>query len=395
MGCRMRIRATFCWVAILIGALQGSSPASLRAQNSQPPGSNSFLGFSPGEVRRYSLGPSDSLLAGELAEWSIGLDSLLSRSSRAIFALEYRWQAPRLVGVEPPIGVITSIESTGELTLDAHGFPVDSQTHTTVTRAGYGTESHSVHYRFRGETLHKSVAVGHDTWSLEISILDHKDLDIEHRRGLLAYNPTIRPDCYDPGRYVAQAPARSPTFPAVARPRSPSISVPAVSRNYDFVCDGRNDMIFANPGLLGFAAPLLAESEGDHEFLFFTPLWPLADLGIRAQASFGTTSTGLGGANVVSSRGFDAIVGDRMEPERGPAAARSAANNFEKTRVRALRPRGLEIDGVLFEATPLEIGGPIRRAWLDPDGRVLRVDLEDSLATGPRFVRLLPPRELQ
>lgn len=331
----------------LTGRTAPAQPAAVQPQSPRPATAQyeRAFGYELGEERRYVLEPQKSLRPGESAWWSIVLDDISGEGDdmRIVFTLEHeRSELIRDVfgGVN---GRLQVVEVTGRLTVNRFGFPVRlviSEQHDLSGETGSQSEIRTTLFTFDGERLVKQVRINGREWKFNISIASHDDLDLEVPYGMYPYVPTgLR--CLG-SRGTPGRPAR---------------------------CAG-GDPAFANPGLLSLALPVMWEEQvNEKEFLFFMP------------AGVGTLPAGL------------------MNMSGWLRRERDSLNNFtryyEKTDFEVKDyAQGVEIGPRTVDAWRLDGSGQMGEFYTDPDGRVLRVDLEPHPVTyGERWIRLLFPSE--
>ena len=70
-------------------------------------------------------------------------------------------------------------------------------------------------------------------------------------------------------------------------------------------------------------------------------------------------------------------------------ALREHGGYFESTRLELGESETVEVGPRNMHAWALEVGRPVRKAYIDPDGKVLRIDIEPSIARyEDRWIRL-------
>lgn len=316
--------------------------------DSRPPTGAQYqraFGYDLGEERRYVLEPQKSLRTGESASWSIVLDDISGEGDdmKIVFALEH--QRSELIrdvfgGMS---GRMQVVEITGRLTVNRFGFPerlVISEQNDVSGEMGSQSEVRTTLFTFDGERLVKQVRINGREWKFNIAIASHDDLDLEVPYGMYLYVPTGLRCLGSPG--TPGRPAR---------------------------CAG-GDPAFANPGLLSLALPVMWEEQvNEKEFLFFMP------------SGVGTLPAGLMNMSGWLRRERDTL--------------RNFTRYYEKTDLEVKDyAQGVEIGPRTVDAWKLDGSGQMGEVYTDPDGRVLRVDLEPHPVTyGKRWIRLLFPSE--
>lgn len=361
----------FCTPAMALFALVAASAASTSnapaaadvgvVDTSAFQSSTSFLGFRPGEERRYVLGPPEALYSGEQAYWSIRLREMIGDPPDGIFELTHQWQHGD-TRAELPIGTIVSVESEGELRVNSYGFPLELRFRTKRHLAGWGDEAYAVRYRFEDRRFLKHIAMdGHDLEHV-VATLGGPDLDLSVPMGMYALVPTAV-DC----SYALPPDARRAASFAPPQRSPGSATSPAVPSSPLRFADNSacREQLFANPGLISLMLPVLwEEGSGEHEYLLLTPAGPFGTPGFSGSSLQSGTSSPGGGTNIAAGSEFD--------HER----AVSARANSDTDKLHYI------------ERVRVEVGSRTRDAWLfdgmraldavyvDDDGVVLRVDLD-------------------
>ncbi len=310
-----------------------------------PGQSDRAFGYEVGEERRYVLEPERSLRPGESAWWSIVLHDIRGEGddTRIIFDLEHERSELIRDLFGGSVGRMQVVEVSGRLTVNRFGFPerlVISEQHDLSGEMGSQSEIRTTLFTFDGERMVKQVRLEGREWKFNIAIASHDDLDLAVPYGLYPYVPT--------------------GLRCLGNPSSPG----RPSR-----C-AEGDPAFANPGLLSLALPVMWEEQvNEKEFLFFMP------------SGVGTLPSGL-----MNMSGW-------MRRERD--TLRNFTRYYEKTDLEVMDyAQGVEIGPRTVDAWHLDGSGRMGELYTDPDGRVLRVNIEPHPVThGKRWIRLLFPSE--
>ena len=186
----------------------------------------SLLGFQVGEERWYALGPPETLVEGEAAEWGIKLHHIEGDGAapRAVFDLDYTRREPF-----GPLRVSRVTRSIwAELTVNQAGFPVRIVVGERVESGEIITE-----YTYERGGYRKTIRWPETELTVDLRVpgLDADD----EPRGVYAFLTQIADRRFDGGKAF-------------------------------------NDSVFANPGLLSLVMPRpLPADETDREIVFMTP----------------------------------------------------------------------------------------------------------------------------
>ncbi len=120
---------------------------------------------------------------------------------------------------------------------------------------------------------------------------------------------------------------------------------------------------FTHPALLGMALPEVLTDDWELRGLFFRPTYPVRHPG----------------------SGFARLERDKL------AAVR---RNFVKRTLKAADMTELEIGSRVLNVRRIDVSGPLRAAYVDDFGRVVRIDLDpDPITNKNRHIRMLFPSE--
>jgi len=351
-----RKRAQHVVVAALLGALlavaNGSVAGPLRvgdpavaAGESVAPQNDRAFGYEVGEERRYVLEPESSLRTGESAWWSIVLEGIDGEGDDVHMTFLLEHQRSELIrdvfgGMS---GRMQVVDIEARLVVNRFGFPeqVVIQEQTDVSgEMGSLSDVRTTIFNFDGERMVKQIRIDGRVWDFNIAIASSDDLDVEVPSGMYAWVPTALRCLGAPGE--------------IGRP---------------YRCD-TGDPAFANPGLLSLALPVMWEEQvNEKKFLFFTP------------TGVGTLPGGLMDMNRL------------MRRERDTLANYQRYFNEKELTVKEFVP-GAEIGPRSVDAWLLDGSGELREIWAEPDGRVLKVNLDPHPVTrGSRWIRLQFPSE--
>lgn len=309
----------------------GEAPPS-RAQDDRA--ALDWFGYRVGEERRYRLEPVDDLRPGEGAEWMIRLAEVRETESGpvATFQLAHERADNRvanLIGGQRREAVLVE----GTLQVNADGFPLELEFSERQRISGenpYIGARRQIRYLFRDGEIHKELELGDRDWDFGIRPVRHGSVDLGAPRGIFPFLPS--------GLSCLEAQGECPHEPA-----------------------------FANPGLLSLMLPTLQELEEQRgDLVFFKPI------------GFGGNPLGLIDVREWARRERDTRANYRRY--------------FDVLSVRLLESTSVEVGGRQLHAWRLEVEGSTRTVYLQPDGTVLRVDLDASAANaGRRWIELQLP----
>ena len=391
----------FSGVALLAASALERAPSRTMASLAAAPGQGEkFLGYEVGEERRYVLGPPESLLRGEMGTWSIRLEQVYETEGEpeAVFALQHEWQGPQPT-MEVPLRTVMRVQSEGTVRVNAHGFPLFIRYETVRHLAGMGNEGYTIDYRLEdgNRRYEKRTTKDGERWYQSVPIRNHDTVDRNVPAGLYAFLP-VAPGCMD--RYIATYELQGNVGPqpkSAASPPSPQTLGPTTVRVADNAdCE---ESLFANPGLLSLAMPVLWEAQGERQYVFFTPIGPVGEPvgGVAFGLPGGGTPTGIGGLSP----------GRIPDPRMPNSMPNSMLNSAPRVGGLPLSPSSYhEIEKLTFiERVSVRVGSRTRDAWLiensndigpiyiDDEGGVLRIDLPALAGSGQRYLRMLWPSE--
>lgn len=329
----MRHRITITALAAIVATAAALLSVAVSAQAPAP---EAAFGYRVGEERRYVLGPPDALDPGEWAEWSLRLDRLEDGEEGWLARFEFSHERmERVPGSGDPTELIT-VTVNGELTTNLDGFPLGIRFQQEFSLrgevlSGEGTRRIEYTYDRKKKRYEKVVEVGRRDWDFDFGIAKYGELDLDAERGLYVFMPT-----------------------ALACLGSSSSACNEV------------DPTFANPGLLSLAMPtLLEESDGEREFMFLMPT------AIPTSPFFASS-----GAGPWLSRERDSIG--------------NLARYFDQRKLKLGASTEVEVGPRTMHAWKLDVGGGIDDVWVEPEGRVLRIDLETTYdIRADRHIRLV------
>jgi hypothetical protein len=337
-----------------------------------------IFGFDLHEERIYVMGPPESLAPGEMATWVIRLDRIEGegRSLRAVFGLQHERKGPHSRDYLPPSGAFRIGKIYAELVVNAYGAPLELRYVSQRYFLDAGEEIFEVGYELDKDRYKKDVRVDGGDWDLKVDIPRHPSLDLKVPEGLF-----------------------------VAAPESIACLEWAISgeANADACNELNIDPTFANPGLLSLLLPALREAGGDAELLLFTPTRP--DLAPGGSGGIPLNIVpivpgipGVGGGSIFTNGipGLDwgrfIIGGSKTSGDRD--RAENPARYFQPSRMRILGQSQVEVGPRNLEAAELRMSTYPFAAWIDEQGKVLRIDVTDVAPEGERrWLRLLFPSE--
>jgi hypothetical protein len=314
----------------------------------------SAFGFGVGEERRYVMGPPRALAAGEEARWSLRLDGLSGDPPVAAFHFTHERRIPIPGGrslVERGAthsGDILEAFANGTILINGHGFPEQVTFTTSGSLYGLRPAHYAAQYRFDDGAYNKRVRIRDRDWSISIPTSTHPDLDFAVPAGLYLFLPADL-ECTVPYLF-------GPTYLGLS--------------SYRLRCEA-SEPAFVNPGLLSVALQIvLSDSTEVGDLLFFTPLKPEIYPGVIAGSEFEDVKA-------------EHIVGEYDK-----------RNYYEHLRLRFDRTLDLEIGNRTVNAVRWSAEGDLEAVYVDPEGRVLRIDLgRDPLTGKDRWIRMLFPSE--
>lgn len=318
----------------LVAAVTGSG---------QAPQPTTAFGFEPKEVRRYVLGPADKLAPGELADWSLRFEQFEESGDQtlALFTFTHD-RLERLEGTFNSRSQLLSVAVEGSLRTNLAGFPLLVQYTQRFAFDGDETQDsgrRTITFAYDDESRRytKTIKVGNNDWDFKVAVPKHKHLDLDTPRGLYMYLPGAL-GCLGDSR------------------------VECVER----------EPALGNPGFLSLALPALEELEdaekAEREFLFLMPV------GLSA-SPFLPVSTGRW-----------------MSHERDRLSNIKRYFEFAKLQLKASEQ--ITVGPRTMHAWEVDMCCGIDQAWVEPGGRVLRVDLEPTVFNPEeRSIRYVFPSE--
>ncbi|HJO04340.1 MAG TPA: hypothetical protein QGG47_10225 [Acidobacteriota bacterium] len=321
-------------LAVVVAGAVVARPQAMRT--------DSAFGFRPGEERRYILGPPDAVASGEVAEWWIVFDGLGEQDGTKIADFRFGHDRLELIrGALRPTDQLMSVHVEGRLRVTLDGFPMRVEFEQRFEQRGERMAQDSRRivtftYSEADKRFRKDVKAGTRDWDFKVSVPGYRHMDLDRPSGLYAWMPS---------------------------------SLGCLGTSLGMCIEA--DPAFANPGFLSIAMPTLFEQidpEGDakkveREFMFFMP----------------------GGIPVSPFR--PVVVGDWLSRERDNFSNRD--RYFDTWKLELGSSTDVEVGPRTMHAWELDVGFGIDRAYVEPDGRVVRVDLEPTLHTDKRWIRLL------
>jgi hypothetical protein len=342
------LRSASIAAALLVLTAVGSSSAAERAPAGAPPGEtaqqdrprpSAAFGYDLGEERHYRLGPLSALASGEAADWTIRLARFIESPDG--WQVEFEFTHDRIERV--PGGYnqsdLIGVNVYGSMRTNLDGFPLQIDFVQELSLSGETLSSSDVRrigYRWDPDDrrFRKEVKLGKRDWDFDFGVARYDHYDEERPRGVYVYMP----------------------------------SALGCLGSSQFTCF-ENDPAFANPGFLSIVFPALMDAErGEREFLFLMP-------------------TTIGAPPFVQ-----AMSGDWLSRER--SSFDSVTRYFDRTRIRLGASEEIEIGPRTQHAWAMDIGAGIDKVWIEPEGRVLRVDLDTTRDnTDKRYIRYVFPFE--
>lgn len=326
--------------ALAVAGTFVTSVAGTPWQEGPPDGADSLFGYAPGEERLYQIGPPDSLMPGESAEWSVRFARTRETENglEADFEFSHR-RFEVLTGSLNAAQEILEIRVDGTATFNRDGFPLQVRFQQQFLNRGErtaqdGRRSVSFVYEPDRKRYRKELAVGKQDWDFNFAIPGYDELDLDSQRGLFLYLPS--------------------SLGCIGSARATCVE---------------SELAFANPGFLAMVLPyLLEEEKTERDFLFFMP------------SSIGATP-------------FRPVIGGRwLSRERNNLG--NQKRYFERWKLKLGESEEIEVGPRKMHAWRLEMGGGIDRIWIEPGGRVLRIDLETTMGNADkRYIRLVFPFE--
>lgn len=314
--------------------------AAALAQPAQAPRPDTAFGFEPRELRRYRIGPPDSLALGETAEWTLRFDGFEypAGETLAVFSFTHE-RFERIPGTFGNVIQLLSVLVEGRLKTNLAGFPLHVQYTQRFIDQGEemdGTGRRFVRFRFdrQEKRFVKTVRVGTQEWEFKFGVPKQKHIDLEIPRGLYMYMPGAL-GCLGETRVICVE-----LEPALA-----------------------------NPGFLSLALPALEElEEAKREFVFLMPV------------------------SLAASPFHRLMAGPWLSRERDRLGNIQRYYEFIKLKLEASAQ--IEVGPRTLHAWKLDMCCGIDQVWVEPGGRVLRVDLDTTMLNpDDRFIRYVFPFE--
>lgn len=324
----------------LLAATALGASAVVSALAAQAPVPDRALSFEVGEERTYRIEPAESLGLGESAEWSIALRSIVEDEGQFVANFEFFHERfEHVPGSFDPNGAIMVVQVEGRLRTNLAGFPLwlEYEQEFNVDRSeAFDNGRRTIRYTYEGDGRYrKLIKAGRQDFDFKVGVPDYKHMNLEGPQGLFLYMPTAL-DCLGTARRtcIEQEPA------------------------------------FANPGFLSMLASELEELEANNEreFMFFMP-------GSVGQSPF-HPMTG----------------GDWLSRERDQIS--NMQRYFEIAKLELGTSWDVEVGPKTLHAWELDMCCGIEQAYIEPSGRVVRVNLERTTTNSDRrYIRLVFPFE--
>jgi len=372
-------------ILLLAALLFVSSGAAV--SGTQPPQGDRFLGFEIGEERRYVMGSDNEMAMSVRGRWSILLEEVfeVDGGREALFVLDHEWQAGEALG-EIVIGRIRNVKSEGYVRVNAYGFPLMIQFHTTRHLDGMGVEGYTVDFTLDedGKRYEKRTTLRGERWNQSVGVRNHDTIDREGRSGLFTFLPTA-PGCLDSlvqrydqsgSTYLAPRSAGSSGTPMTSLPRTLK-----VTDNSD--CE---ESMFAHLGLLSLAMPAFWEAQGEREYVFFTPVGPEGSPDSRVALGAGSAGSPYGPGSVNNP----GSLGPNMNRLEAPML--SAASYYDTETLKFVERVSVRIGSRTVDAWLVELSSRFGPIYVDDDGGVIRMDLPSQGDIG-LYIRMLWPSE--
>jgi hypothetical protein len=328
-----------CAMAGVAGMTLASPGAAVPASAQDAPEPTSAFGYRVGEERHYRLGPFDSLASGEAADWSIELEKFIETPDGWNVLFEFTHDRIERIPGSMDAADLIGVNVYGSLMTNLDGFPLEIDFVQELSLAGETLSDSDVrHVAYRWDPdarrFRKNVKIGRRDWDFDFGVARYDYWDEERPRGVYTYMPSAL-SCLGSSRYACF----------------------------------ENDPAFANPGFLSIAFPALMEAErGERDFMFLMP-------------------TTVGTPPFVT-----AATGDWLSRERSGFEA--LQRYFDETKLKLGASGDVEVGPRTQHAWELEMGAGIDRIWIEPEGRVLRVDLDTTRDNSDeRYIRYVFPSE--
>jgi len=324
---------------ILLIAATVSIAAAVASAAAQSPLPIRALSFEVGEQRSYRMGPAESLGLGESAEWSIALRSIVDENGQYVANFEFDHERFEVVpGSFNPADGLMIVNVAGRLRTNLAGFPLwleYTQDFDVGTAESSDSGRRTIRFVYEGDGKYrKYIKAGRQDWDFKINVPGYKHMDFDAPQGLYLYMPS--------------AIACLGTSRATCLDQEPA---------------------FANPGFLSMTAAALEElEESKRDFMFFMP-------GGLGQSPF-RPLTG----------------GDWLSQERNQI--RNMKRYFEIMKMELGTSWDIEVGPKTLHAWEVDLCCGVDRAYIEPGGRVVRVNLDTTYTNSDdRYIRLVFPFE--
>jgi len=324
---------------ILLIAATASIAAAVSSVAAQAPVPTRALSFEIGEQRRYRLGPAESLGLGESAEWSIALRSIVDENGQYVANFEFDHERFEVIpGSFDPAGGLMIVNVYGRLRTNLAGFPLWLEyTQDFDMGADEIAESgrRTIRFVYEGDGKYrKYVKYRRKDWDFKVGVPKYKYMDFDAPRGLYLYMPS-------------------------------AIACLGTSQN---TCM-EQEPAFANPGFLSMMAAALEEmQDSKRDFMFFMP-------GGLDQSPF-----------------MPATSGPWLTRERNQI--NNMKRYFEIMKVELGTSWDVEVGPKTLHAWEVDMCCGIEQAYIEPGGRVVRVNLDTTYTNSDkRYIRLVFPFE--
>jgi len=324
---------------ILVIAAFASVVAAVGGAAGQAPVPTRALSFEVGEQRHYRLGPAESLGLGESAEWSITLRSIVDENGQYVANFEFDHERFEAVpGSFNPAGGLLIVNVAGRLRTNLAGFPLwleYIQDFDIGSDEVFENARRTIRFVYEGDGKYrKYIKAGRQDWDFKVNAPKYKHMDFDAPKGLYLYMASAI-GCLGTSRQTCleQEPA------------------------------------FANPGFLSMMAAALEEMEDSkREFMFFMP----------------------GGLAATPFRPVTG--GEWMRHERDQM--NNAKRYFEIMKVELGTSWDVEVGPKTLHAWEVDLCCGVDQAYIEPGGRVVRVNLESTVDNADRrYIRLVFPFE--
>lgn len=325
--------------SIVLIAVTVSVAAVVSGAAAQAPVPSRALSFEVGEQRSYRLGPAESLGLGESAEWSITLRSIVNENGQYVANFEFDHERFEVIpGSFDPAGGLMIVNVAGRLRTSLAGFPLwleYTQEFDIGADEWADNGRRTIRFVYEGNGRYrKYVKSGRQDWDFKVNVPKYKHMDFDAPRGLYLYMPTAI-ECLGTSR-------------ATCMEQEPA---------------------FANPGFLSMIGAVLEETEeSKRDFMFFMPG------GLGPSPFLPLTSS------------------DWLRHERNQIS--NMKRYFQIMKVELGTSRDVEVGPKTLHAWEVDLCCGVDHAYIEPGGRVVRVNLETTYTNADkRYIRLVFPFE--